>query len=139
MILLVVATSAGCDTVVGADPAQRFLLARLETDMAEAQKALEAHASLSFPCHAILATVASFKNAGVDTREKIERAKLICHDGSLGYARVQVARLEAARRAREDLIDECFDLEHALEILDSLNPNDPTAGPLAAKRKTLCP
>jgi len=130
---------AACDTRVGADPAQRFLLDRLEIDTQEAQKAVDTHTSPSFPCHAILATVASFKNAGSDTRMKINHAKLICHDGSVAFAKAQIAKLEAARRAREDLVEECFDLEHALDTLIALNKDDPAVPPLAAKRKTLCP
>ena len=138
-VLAGLASLAACDTRVGADPAQRFLLDRLEIDMQEAQKAVDTHTSPSFPCHAILATVASFKNAGSDTRMKINHAKLICHDGSLDFAKAQIAKLEAARRAREDLVEECFDLEHALDTLTALNKDDPALPPLAAKRKTLCP
>ncbi len=134
-----IALLAGCDTRFGADPAQRFLLDRLEIDTQEAEKALGAHTSPSFPCHAILATVASFKNAGEDTRNRINHAKVICHEGSVSFARAQIAKLEAARRAREDLVEECFDLEHALETLTALGANDPVIPPLAAKRKTLCP
>src|SRR5262249_23109250 len=115
------------------------LLDRLEIDTQAAQKAADAHMSPIFPCRAILATVASFKSAGPDTLARIKHAKLICHDGAVDFARAQIAKLEAARRAREDLVEECFDLEHALEILVALNKNDPLLPPLVAKRKQLCP
>jgi hypothetical protein len=137
--LSALASGSGCDTRVGADPAQRFLLDRLEIDTQAAEKAVDAHASPRFPCHAIIATVASFKNAGADTRARINHARLVCHDGSIAFARAQIAKLEAARRAREDLVEECFDLENALDTLTALNKDDPALPPLVAKRKTLCP
>jgi len=34
---------------------------------------------------------------------KINHAKLLCHDGSVDFAKAKIAKLEAARRAREDL------------------------------------
>lgn len=137
--LVALATLGGCDTRVTGDPAQPFLLDRLEIDTQAAQKAVDAHTSPSFPCHAILATVASFKNAGPDTRMRINHAKLVCHDGSVDFAKAQIAKLEAARRAREDLVEECFDLEHALDTLNALNKDDLALPPLLAKQKALCP
>lgn len=137
--LVGLAALAGCDTRVGADPAQPFLLDRLEIDTQAAQKAVDSHTSPTFPCHAILATVASFKNAGPDTSRRINHAKLICHDGSVDFAKAQIAKLEAARRAREDLVEECFDLEHALDTLAALNKDDLALPALLAKQKTLCP
>ena len=136
---LLVLASAGCDQRVGANPAQRYLLDRLDADMGEAKKAKQAGQSVSFPCHAILATIPSFKNAGEQTRQKLEEARTICRDGALAFARLQVAKLEGARRAREDLVEECFDLDHALGILLALGATDPAVAPLSAKNKQFCP
>jgi hypothetical protein len=138
-VLAAALLGAACDTRVGADPAQRFLLDRLEVDLAEATHARDARTSPIFPCHAILMTVASFRSAGRETRARIEQARTVCRDGSLAFAQAQVTRLEAARKAREDLVEECFDVEHALEILERLDAADPAVAALAGKRKTLCP
>jgi hypothetical protein len=139
MGFVLVTSSVGCDQRVGANPAQRYLLDRLDADMAEAKKAMEAGRSVSFPCHAIVATIPSFKNAGEDTRHKLEDARSICREGALAFARLQIAKLEGARRAREDLVEECFDLEHALDVLLALGATDPAVTPLSAKNKQLCP
>jgi hypothetical protein len=138
-VAVAVTVTAGCDPRVGANPAQAYLLDRLDADMAEAKAAKDAGRNVSFPCHAILATIPSFKNAGEQTRQKLEEARTICHDGALAYAKAQVAKLEAARRAREDLIEECFDLDHALDILVALGSSDAAVPPLATKNKQLCP
>ena len=138
-IFLAVLASAGCDPLVGADPAQKYLLDRLDADMAEAKKEKEAGHSMSFPCHAILATIPSFKNAGEQTRQKLTEARRTCRDGALAFARTQITKLEAARKAREDLVDECFDLDRALAILTALGDADPALPGLTAKNKQLCP
>jgi hypothetical protein len=135
----VLAGSAGCDTRFEADPAQRFLLDRLEVDMAEARRARDAHTDPSFPCRAILVTVPSFKNAGRETRGKLESAKAICRDGAQRFAEAQVTKLEAARRATKGLVEECFNLEHALDVLVTLAPDGPSTATLASQRKALCP
>ena len=137
--LLALAATAGCDPRVGANPAQVYLLDRLDADMAEAKKAKDAGQNVSFPCHAILATIPSFKNAGEQTRQKLGEARTICHEGALAFAKLQVLKLETARRAREDLVEECFDLDHAIDILQALGESDPAVPPLAAKNKQLCP
>jgi hypothetical protein len=130
---------SGCDQRVGANAAQAYLLDRLDADMAEAKKAKDAGENVSFPCHAILATIPSFKNAGEQTRQKLDDARATCHDGALAFAKAQVAKLEAARKVREDLVEECFDLDHALDILQALGQNDPAVPALATKNKQLCP
>jgi hypothetical protein len=130
---------AACDTRVGADPAQRFLLERLETDIAAAEQAKSEHRSPSFPCRAILATIDSLKNVSSGARERMAAGHAVCRAGALAFAQAQVQRLESARKAREDLVEECFDLEHSLEILTALDKNDAAIGPLLAKRRALCP
>src|SRR6266496_1307902 len=104
-LAVVLAGGAGCDTRFEADPAQRFLLDRLEVDTAEARRARDAHTDPAFPCRAILVTVPSFKNAGRETRGKLESATAICREGAQLFAEAQVTKLEAARRAQKNLVE----------------------------------
>ena len=52
-------------------------------------QAKDAGQNVSFPCHAILATIPSFKNAGEQTRQKLGEARTICHEGALAFAKLQ--------------------------------------------------
>jgi hypothetical protein len=149
MIGLLALLASACDTKVGADPMRVFLLDRLRIDRIELEAAIATGQNPSFPCTAIAATITSFTDTKGEwqrlapaTRAELESARKLCADGAYGYALVQVAKLDAARREREDLVEECFDLEHALDLL--MRPvlgraKDPAVAALAARRKALCP
>jgi hypothetical protein len=141
--------AAACDTRVGADPARIFLLDRLRIDRVEAEAAIATRQNPSFPCAAIVTTIASFiddkgeyQRVAPGTRAELDSARKLCSDGAYRYAVMQVAKLDAARREREDLVEECFDLEHALDLLARPvlgRARDPAVLALAARRKALCP
>jgi hypothetical protein len=142
-LVALVVLLAACDTRVGADPARVFLLDRLRVDRAQAERAAAHLDNPSFPCASMIATAASFakewEKLAPATRAELEGARRLCFDAALVYGLTRAARLEHARRARTELVEECFDLERALDILVLVHPIDPIVSGLTSRRKLLCP
>jgi hypothetical protein len=140
---LLVLLAAACDTRVGADPARVFVLDRLRLDRAQAERAAAHLDNPSFPCTAILATVATFtpewERIAPATRAELDGARGLCRAASLTYGLTRVARLEAAHRTHTTLVEECFDLERALGVLATSGPADRLLAGLSARKRSLCP
>ncbi len=142
-LLLWAVLAAACDTRVGADPARVFLLDRVRVDRADAERAAAGFASPSFPCAAILATTASFakdwERLAPGTRAELEGARRLCYAATLTFGLTRIAKLEAVRRGRDDLVEECSDLEHGIAMLVAMRPTDKAVAGMAGRRKVLCP
>lgn len=134
-----------CDTHVGADPARLHIIDRLALDTLDAVARVYTHRDPTFPCVAILDNVAVLAADEKEwkrmppTRKLAEDAHRLCSEGATQFAQLQVDRLQKAGRGRSELTNECFDLEHVLELAIRLRPTDPLVAELGDKRKTLCP
>jgi hypothetical protein len=130
---LVLAAVAGCDAGRHRDPAKRFLLERAVADEPRVREAMAKGENPSPFCVSIQDAVRE-----LPSEHRADLDRLCAVDAPVAWAGALVKRLERAG-AGSSTIDDCFDLERALEWADARGADSGAVKGLHAKRKTLCP